>query len=264
MKNRNKDLISAMATSSFLACPAYACRQLFKNRQKLNSYRILFSLVLAMTLYCPSNAKAATFDSMDYLPDYNQWNAAPWSWGVPRYQLYFSQNMLNGYQGVIDKITFFGQPDRFVSPITYDVNIYISSTSRTAAELSTTNLEDNHGADKTLVFSGKLELSYPNFVIDVDNVYNYTNNGNLLLDFCFNTTSPQDTFRDGDVFGFQAYSYYGQSNIARTYTDLLNGPNVIQTYSAGALRTQIDFTTIPEPATLLLFGLAGLALRRKR
>jgi hypothetical protein len=219
------------------------------------------AIVLAMTLYCPSNAQASTFDSKNYLPGYDSWNAAPWSWGVPRYQLFFSQNMLNGYQGYVDKITFFGGTNR---PITYDLNIYISTTSKTAGGLSKTNLNDNHGADKTLVFSGKLGLSYPNFVIDVDNVYNYKNNGNLLLDFCFNTTSPQDTFRDGDVFGFQAYSYYGQSNIARTYTDLLNGPNTIMTYSAGALRTQIDFTTIPEPATLLLFGLAGLALRRKR
>jgi hypothetical protein len=258
MKSEKTFPISTMVVFSFLTYPT-----LFKKRRKLNTGRILLSIVLVMTLYCPLNAEAATFDSMDYLPDYTSWNAFPWSWGIPRYQLYFSRDMLNGYQGTIDKITFFGTPGRQVSPITYDLNIYISSTSKTTSDLSTTNLEDNHGADKTLVFSGNLALSYPTFVIDVNNVYNYKNNGNLLLDFYFNTTSPQDHFTGSEIFGFQAYSY-NQPNIARTYWDLINGPSRISNESDGALRTQIDFMPIPEPSTLFLLGLGAVMLKRKR
>jgi hypothetical protein len=200
---------------------------------------------------------------MDYLPDYGSWNAAPWSAGVPRYQLYFSKDLLNGYQGNIDKITFFASPSAQLPPITYELSIFISSTNRTTAGLSGTNLEENHGQDKTLVFSGPLDISYPEFVIDVDNVYNYTNTANLLLDFYFHTTSPQDGFTGPEVFGFQAYSFNDQPDIARTYTDLINGPDVILNSSDGALRTQIDFTPVPEPASLLLFAFAGLILRRK-
>lgn len=223
----------------------------------------LLSIVLIIPFVCPLFAAAETFDSMDYLPDYDSGNAAPWSWGVPRYQLYFSKDLLNGYQGNIDKITFFAWPGSQFPDITYELSIFISSTNRTTAGLSGTNLEENHGEDKTLVFSGPLDLTWPEFVIDVDNVYNYTNTANLLIDFYFHTTSPQDGLFNEDVFFFQAFSFNDQPDIARTYTDLINGPDVILNSSAGALRTQIDFTEVPEPASLLLFAFGGLALRRK-
>ncbi len=262
MKGRVSLKVSTAASFSIPSSLACACGRAFVKKQKSNKGRILLSVVLVMAIYCHVNAESEPFDSMYYLHDYDNWNSAPWSSSIPRYQLFFSQDMLDGFEGFIDNITFFGNPSDIPDPVTYDLNIYISSTNKTTSGLSTTNLEENHGLDKILVFSGNLELSFPTFVIDVDNLYHYTNSGNLLIDFYFNTVEPQENITES--FGFQSYSYYGQENIARTYFDSLNGPDFIFNESAGALRTQIVFTPIPEPAALLLFALGSLALRRNR
>jgi hypothetical protein len=238
MKGMKNNL--TLTAFSFNTHPDYEFPPACKIRQKINKNRILSLFILLVTVfYFPLKSEAMTFDSGNCLPDYNQLNSIPWADSQStRYQLYFSRDILIGYEGFVDKITFFGDPRWSVLPTNYKLNIYISTTDRTVSGLSTTNLEDNHGGDKKLVFSGTLGLSYPDFVIDVDNVYNYAYySGNILIDFDF--TAPIPSVPVKNMPFFQAYAYPGETNITRTYTEK-NNPGIIFNNSDGALRTQID------------------------
>jgi hypothetical protein len=187
-----------------------------------------------------------------------------WPWGDnrnTRYQLWFSQSSLSAFSGTIATITHYaenGDPGN-LGTSTYTLNIYASTTPATIAGLSSANPESNHGADKTLVFSGTI-TSAPTLVIDISDVFLFNNSGNLLLDYQFSSFTGVGASYDGPTF--QASNSGGSSSdFARVTAHASEGAGV---YTWGAIRTQLEF--IPEPSSSLLcvVGTTGLLLRRRR
>ena len=221
----------------------------------------LLKMVLAtsaLTIFTPL-ANAAVIDTN------NTVNASIinyWPWGDAdnnSYQLYLSESMMQGNTGIIDSITHFATSPKNDGSV-YDLNVYISSTNLSTSGLST-NMSSNHGADKTLVFSGSTTLASSQINIDIDNVYNYTG-GNLVIEYAFNGFTGVGNFYDGPAFE----SVSSNTKFWRVTDHAIEGSII---YDQGAIRTQMMISAVPEPSTYALMigglGLVGLmAARRKK
>jgi hypothetical protein len=186
-----------------------------------------------------------------------------WPWGDAentRYQLWLSEGMLAGHSGVITSIRHFvaDAADK-VGLASWALDVYLSTTSVTAGGLSAVSPDANHGADKTLVFSGSVSLTSLVLTLDVLDIFSYGGSGNLLIDYVFSSFTGIGAFYDGPTW--EAVPSNG--DLLRVTNHLGEGNTV---YDWGADRTALEFEPVPEPATLLLLGsgLCATARRRRR
>jgi hypothetical protein len=231
-----------------------------------------FRLLAAMGLSCCS-LTAATFDTDSLYP-----SDGPnyWPWGDAdnlRYQLWFSDGFLEGYSGTLQAIRHFahGEDTDNLGTSSYTLEIFASTTvpSFTYSDLTSSDLELNHGADKTLIFSGSV-TSAATFELDVDDLFSYTGTGGVLLDYVFGDFSgvvPGDVESNYDGPTFQAVYSDVSENFARVTSHNFEGSSVLPD---GMLRTQLDFGSVeavPEVSPLLpaiaVIGLGCLWHRRR-
>lgn len=213
---------------------------------------ILTSLVLSFT----SIANASLIDSNDTILA-NSGNY--WPWGDANntgYQLLLSDDLLGTGNGLIDSITHFAFDNTNLGAI-YDLDIYMSTTSKQANTLETT-FANNHGANKTLVFSGNLTFSSMELFIDLMNVFNY-DSGNLLIEYDFHSFTGVANSYDGPVF----QSVDTNNDLVRVTQHNLEGSNVL---TSGAIRTQLSFNpvNVPEPSTIAMLALGLIAFAARR
>jgi hypothetical protein len=162
-----------------------------------------------------------------------------WPWGDAnnlRHQIWISQSSLSGFTGIVQGIRHFlyYPTDPKIGVASWNLDVYLSSTSVNYSGLSASDPESNHGADRTLVFSGTVPLTSPVIDIDVDDVYNYQGDGNLLIDYVFNQFNGVGNFYDGPV----VLAVEDNNDLWRVTIHSGEG-NVV--YSQGTNRTAIDF-----------------------
>jgi len=223
--------------------------------------RISFFCILAIAILHGTIVQATTFDTNSevFASNYNYWPFGDAK--NQRYQLWFSQNMMSGYSGTVTSISHFVDGDSRNS--SYYVDIYASSTNLDSASLSSMSLDSNSGSDRTLIFSGITDLnSQSTLSIDVNPVFTYNGNGNLLLDYIFYSFNGVGDYYDGPTM--QAVGY--NSDFYRVTSHAGEGSDVLDW---GAIRTEINFdnaSQVPEPSSIVLLGLgiAGIGFLRKR
>src|SRR5881396_837968 len=140
--------------------------------------KVLRRAILVLSILAQvSISSAAVFDSniVDPATADNYW---PWGDNrVARYQLWFSQSALSTYSGILSSITHFAAGDSdHLGTSSYTLNIFASTTGVGVSGLSASNPDSNHGANRTLIFSGSL-TSAATLGIDVNDVFNYDGSG---------------------------------------------------------------------------------------
>lgn len=223
--------------------------------------RITFFCFLVISILYGTFVQAITFDTnSEVFASSNNY----WPFGDAenqRYQLWFSQNMMSGYSGTVTSISHFVDGDSRNSSYYFD--IYASSTDVDSASISSTNLDGNSGSDRTLIFSGIADLnSQSALLIDVNPVFTYNGNGNLLLDYIFYSFNGVGNFYDGPIM--QAVGY--NNDFYRVTSHAGEGGAVLDW---GAIRTEINFdnaSQVPEPSSIVLLGLgiAGIGFLKRR
>jgi hypothetical protein len=208
------------------------------------------------------NARAATDGNGSVTPTAPQ-----------RFMQVFDASQFAALSGPVLITQFAFRPDAIPGPsgpITENFQIFLSTTSRSVAGLSSTFAE-NIGADNTRVLSGALTLLTANLpgpgdTRQFDIVYPFTTpfrydprDGNLLLDFQYASASGQLLRRDAE-FGNPTINSVASVGSPTATTGTITGGGAV-----------IQFTTqpIPEPTTFALVGLGtcgvlGAAWRRKR
>lgn len=229
-------------------------------------YPIALWVSVAISLAAASRSPADTVFDTNTVTPATQSNY--WPWGDAnntRYQLWISKSSLSGITGVLDSITQFANNETNLGAV-YSLDVYASTTSVASGALSSSNLDGNDGANKTLVFSGNKTFDSSTFTIDVNHNFIYDGSGNLLLDFIFHSYTGVARTYDGPLF--QAME--SNPDFFRVTSNNLEGNAV---WDWGTLRTQLDFepaaSTVPEPASITLVGacvvsLCGYGWRRRK
>lgn len=196
--------------------------------------------------------------------------AFPFNTGAMRYQQVFAANQFGGNSGIVqgwhyrvDEST--GNP---FGATNVNMDIWLSHTAMNPQGLSTT-FDNNHGGDKTLVFSGNMSISsagnasFFDIFIDVNDVFLYNGTGNLLLEV--KKYSQSATTSQFDAAGT------GVGVGGTPWTDRLwasGNANAATGSSAGddGMVTRFRLGVIPEPSSMLALGagLAALIARRRK
>lgn len=192
--------------------------------------------------------------------------------GFSRLQHFYDNSMFGAYSGfgisILD-VSFFRANEGFFNPLTIDM--YLSTTTKTQATLTTSNLDLNLGADNTLfatmVSTGGPAPALLTFSNHINPFFYDGSVGNLLIDL---------RFRDiGGVLGspatFQIDDAIGMASLSRTVLPVVNGVNRERALTA-RFQVDLDFSgpppAVPEPSTwamggTALAGLLALSLRRR-
>ncbi|MBW7850630.1 MAG: tandem-95 repeat protein [Rhodospirillales bacterium] len=171
-----------------------------------------------------------TFDSNEAV---NAYDDNYWPWGdadTTRYQLWIAAETLEDYAGVVREIRHFAESS---DTNAYDLQIYMSSWGPDSDLLNASDLDANHGENRTLVFDGTVNLAGTQLTIDIDDVFTYTG-GNLLIDYVFGNFDGVGNFYDGPLW--QAVDT--NSVLYRVADHAVEGPDVLDW---GAIRTELGF-----------------------
>ena len=228
----------------------------------MQSQKTIFNSLIVATAVLANSATAATFDTETTAPatDNNYWPFG--DAGNNRYQQWFSGSSLSGYAGSLSSITFF--PELDLRAASWDVDISASTTAATPASLQTApDMDANHGANKTLIFSGTVNYSGSgNLVIPLNSAFNFSG-GNLLIDQIFSSFTGVGNFYDGPLF--EAIPASADFVRVTDHADPIEGSVVFdESTIGGSLRTQLNFTTVtravPEGgSTIAMLGLVATA-----
>lgn len=111
-----------------------------------------------------------------------------------------------------------------------------------------------------------LELKIDYGSVEIGNTSSYfLDKGAVLVDESFGILWYADHSTDGDLETFTVEITSGEKYFFYMWQDFgTEKAPVIANYSALGSGVAIDISVIPEPATLLLLGLGGLVLRRRR
>lgn len=220
-----------------------------------------FALIAALAAFTLSPAAhAAVYDSNDYVPATTE---NYWPFGDANnttYQLLFSQNILPGVSGYITEISHFVASDLGkLGSAAWNVDVYLSTTAVGPDDLNADVPTSNHGANRTQVFSGWVNLTDPKLTIDVADTFVYDGSGNLLVEYVFHDFEGVGEYYDGPTW----QSVNDNSDFYRVTQNSAEG-NVV--YDWGAIRTELVTTPVPEPETyaMLGLGLGALMLARRR
>ena len=221
-------------------------------------FSILFAVVLAFSLFGPTPlATAANGTWTSVVPNAFESTEAPSNNGFPfsaspaRYQQLYTASELGG-SGIIDKIAFRldGMVVSSFSNQPVDLEVRLSHVTYGPDDLAfTTIFTNNVGLDETLVLdsvvslSGTTSESKPNpfdIILDVDNIFTYDGNGNLLMEIRIFSQQPVNGYT---IFAFDATGNTVGDSVARLYAV---GASATTGWRASiGLITKFTFTTLP-------------------
>ncbi len=194
-------------------------------------------------------------------------NSIPFSWSSTRYQqIYGAIDLQQAVGQVLTSIAFRVTDDSgfdgdYAGGFVYtSFSIEVSETP-TAVESLSTNLDANHGPNRTTVYSGNYvvpplegdQLVNPfdlRFVFQTPFLYS---GGNLLVDFKRSDVEAPLPNLDAVV---------AIDSVNRAYNDTFS--NLPRSGDTLGLITQFGFRAVPEPTAALLAALGTIALRRRR
>jgi hypothetical protein len=208
------------------------------------------------------------------VPNINAANPGPSNQGFPfntgdmRYQQVFAAGQFGGQSGFITGWSY--RVDESAGgafgSTSVNMDIWLSHTTMIPQGLSTT-FDNNHGGDKTLVFSGSMNISSagnPSFFdvfIDVNDTFFYNGTGNLILEIKkYNSTATTQLDAAGTGLG----------SGGTAWTDRLwaAGAGSLTGSSEGddGMVTQFHINPVPEPGTMVAVGagIAAFAARKRR
>ena len=159
-----------------------------------------------------------------------------------------------------------------------NVIVKLSTTSRAETGLNalSSTYSDNVGANVKTVYTGPITMTSTttdapggatklfDYAIALQLPFTYDPQaGNLLLDI----TIPDGSTVSGGGFGFVTFDHANTDNDGiASVVNISTGSSIIGTYSTDGAIAQFTTSAVPEPASLAVLGLVGMALisRRRR